>query len=355
MEKARLFYRSKSLLVCTACRWHCRIPPGLVGLCSARANMGKQLYLLTHSRAASYHADPIEKKPLFHFLPGSLILSLGTCGCNFGCEFCQNWEISQASKTLGTKKAVEIKKFIDKNSGRLPPAKIAADCLAQDIPAIAFTYNEPTIFAEYAYDTMKLAKKHNIYGVFVSSGYESEETLNLLEGYIDAYNIDFKGATEEFYQKVCHTKLAPVLETMAEIYRRKKWLEVTTLLIPGLNTQQKDLKFIAGFIAGISKDIPWHVTAFYPHYKMTNRPPAGAEMLRRAYEIGREAGLRYVYSGNIPGLDYESTFCPNCKQLLIARRGYNVRVEGLDLQYGQCQKCHEQIPGVFRRGNFLSR
>lgn len=346
---------SDNKIQCTACKWYCVIPEGFVGVCSVRANVGGKLKLLVENYAAAYHIDPIEKKPFYHFFPGTRIFSLGTFGCNFGCEFCQNWDISQTPKFVKTesirakKTPIEgIEKFIKKHSVYLPAEKIVELTLKYNLPSIAFTYNEPTIFAEYAYKTMKIAKKHGLFGVFVSSGYESKETLDLMEGYIDAYNIDLKGATEEFYQKVVHTKLKNVLETIEEIYKHGKWIEITTLVIPGYNDSEKDLRFIAKFIAGLSKDIPWHITAFYPAYKFTDVPPTSFSSLEKAYEIGKEEGLNYVYTGNIPNKDTESTYCPKCGNILIERFGYSVKVKGLDLETGKCKNCGLKIPGVWK-------
>ena len=359
MKKAILYKKLKNKTVkCTACKWYCHIPNGSTGLCGIRLNKGGKLYLLTHSLPEAISIDPIEKKPLFHFLPGSEILSIGTYGCNFGCEFCQNWQLSQGPKIIRTQALQQklsprqashlITKFIQDNSQKYPPTQAVKDALKYKTPSIAFTYNEPTIFAEYAFDTMKLAKKHNLYGVFVSSGYESKETLNLMENYIDAYNIDLKGATEKFYITYSHTHLKPVLETIEEIYQRKKWLEITTLLIPGLNTAKKDLEFIAHFIASLSKDIPWHISAFYPHYKMLDIPPTDFKTLLYAYKIGKRAGLNYVYTGNIPHTKTESTFCPHCGALLIKRENYQVEIKNLDLKKGRCKKCGAKIAGVWR-------
>jgi len=299
----------------------------------------------------------VEKKPLFHFLPGSLIYSIGTLGCNFGCEFCQNWQLSQSPKLLrnqaikeakSIQKATQaVKQFIHEQSIYLPPKKVIEQALTYGVKSIAFTYNEPTIFAEYAYDVMKQAKKHGLKGVFVSSGFETKETLDLLAPYIDAYNIDLKGASEKFYRQVTHTKLKPVLETIQEIYKRGKWIEVTTLLIPGYNTSAKDLKFIANFITSLSKDIPWHVSAFYPHYKMLDALPTSLKTLKKAYDIGKKAGLKYVYTGNIPNQNTESTYCPKCNHLLIKRQGYQAENVRLDPKTSQCKFCGTKITGVF--------
>lgn len=356
MKEAILYKRGKKSLTCTACQWYCKIPSDFVGVCSVRANIKGKLYLLTHS-LGYVNLDPVEKKPFYHFLPGSGILSFGTYGCNFACDFCQNWQESQTPKIIKAqllktnqpKKVIQkISEFIKENSSYIPPAKLVKMCVAQKIPSIAFTYNEPTIFAEYAYETMKLAKKHKIYGVFVSSGFESKETLHLMEDYIDAYNIDLKGGSEKFYENISHTKLKPVLQTIEEIYKRKKWIEITTLLIPGINTNKKEIRFIAKFLSRIDKNIPWHVTAFYPQYKMLNVPPTDYETLKKAYEIGKEEGLKYVYTGNLAGVDTESTYCPKCQKLLIKRVGYKVVVEGLNLKTGLCKECGEKINGIWK-------
>ncbi len=359
MKEALLYEKTKDKGVrCTACKWYCSIPEGFTGLCGVRVNIGGKLYLMTHSRPAAVAIDPIEKKPLFHFLPGTQILSIGTYGCNFGCEFCQNWELSQTPKLIRIQaiqnkipprqSSLLIKKFIHDNSGVYTPSQALKDALKYKTPSIAFTYNEPTIFAEYALDVMKLAKKHKIYGVFVSSGYESKETLELLDNYIDAYNIDLKGATEKFYSRYTHTHIKQVLKTIEEIYKRKKWLEITTLLIPKLNTSKKDLRFIARFIKNLSPDIPWHVSSFYPHYKLTHLPPTPLETLLKAYEIGKEEGLNYVYTGNIPNTDTESTYCPNCGTLLIKRKGFSTEIKDLDIKSGKCKKCGTRIAGVWQ-------
>jgi len=354
MKQAILYQKKDGQLICTACKWYCKIPNNFTGICSVRLRKGNQLYLLVHSHPSSFAVDPVEKKPLYHFLPGQGIFSLGTYGCNFGCEFCQNWEISQTPKIL--KKELlshdqlreiptTLINFINQHSLTLTPKQAVNYCLKNNLKAIAFTYNEPTIFAEYAAETMKIAKKYGLYGVFVSSGYESKETLDFLEDYIDAYNIDIKGGTDDFYQKISHTRLKPVLETVEEIFKRGKWLEITTLLIPGLNTDEKDIRRIARFIAALSSDIPWHVTAFYPHYKLLDIPPTNYATLQRAYEIGYEEGLHFVYTGNIPQKNTESTFCPSCETLLIERSGYQTHIKKFDLKTGQCQKCHKEIAG----------
>jgi pyruvate formate lyase activating enzyme len=362
-----------NLATCTACRWYCKIPKNFTGVCGVRLNYRGKLRLLVHSLTSGAGIDPIEKKPLFHFLPGTPIFSLGTYGCPFACDFCQNWQQSQSPKLIkqdtahqsGSAFVNRLTRFISANSTPLPPKKIVDYCLQNHLPSIAFTYNEPAIFAEYAADTMKLAKKHQIRGVFVSDGYESPEALELLDPYIDAYNIDLKGATEDFYWKYCHVHLEPVLKTIKDIYHRSKWLEITTLLIPKLNTSEQHLSWIADFIKSLSPDIPWHISAFYPAYKMTDIPSTDYQTLQKACQIGKRAGLNYVYTGNtspIPSalrhsgqgktspsnINTESTYCPQCHQLLISRQGFTATIEkDFDPQTGQCRNCHHTIPGIW--------
>lgn len=344
MREARLYNKSDNDAVeCFACSWRCKIAPGKTGVCGVRQNVDGKLFLLVFGRAVSANVDPMEKKPLYHFLPGENIFSIGTIGCNFGCEFCQNFDISQASRSGSGKEATE-------NAAgwgdQLEPDEIVAYCLEHRIPAIAFTYNEPAIFSEYAAEVMKLAKPHGIRGVFVSNGYETKEALDFLEPYIDAYNIDLKGFTERYYQKVCKARLSPVLSTIEELHDRKKWLEITTLLVPGENDSPDELKAIAKFISSISPDIPWHISAFFPTYLMTDKISTPPEKMIRAYKIGHDAGLNYVYLGNLLENKYGSTFCPDCGELLIEREGFTVTK--YNLEAGKCSKCGQKIAGVWK-------
>lgn len=336
MKEASLYQKiNNSFVQCQACSWQCKISPNKFGVCGVRKNIGGKLFLLVYEKVAGVNIDPIEKKPLYHFLPGSKIYSLGTLGCNFRCGFCQNFEISQASK------AKEISDF----GYALTPQEIVKTCLEKNIPSIAFTYNEPTIFAEYCVAVMKEAKKHHLYGVFVTNGYETKETLDFLDGYIDAYNVDLKSFSEKYYQKMCGAKLTLVLETIKEIYKRNKWLEITTLLVPKQNDSPEEVTAIAKFIYGISPDIPWHISAFYPTYKMQNLPPTSTETLFQAYEIGKKIGLNYIYTGNIPNNHYCHTFCPKCQTKLIQRTSfYRVKIISL----GKCPQCQTEIPGVWK-------
>lgn len=334
MRKARLYRKLKDKKVkCLACNHKCGIVEGKRGICGVRENKEGELYLLVYGKAAVFHVDPIEKKPLYHFLPGSEVASVGTVGCNFSCKFCQNWEISQLVKTQD----VELGEDLE-------PSKIVDIAVKRKIPSIAYTYNEPAIFVEYAYDTMRLAKKKGIKNVFVSSGYESDESLKLIKPYLDGINIDLKSFSEEFYRKICGARLKPVLDTIKKIHELGVWLEITTLVIPGKNDSDSELRKIAGFISRIDKNIPWHVSAFYPMYKMLDVPATSHEKLIKAYDIGKKY-LNYVYVGNVRDEERSNTYCSKCNELLIKREGYFTTVE--NLKDGKCGSCGEKIKGVW--------
>lgn len=340
MREAVLFQKLENDNVsCLACEWKCQITPGMTGRCGVRKNIDGQIYLVVDSRPVAVNIDPMEKKPLYHFLPGQKIFSLGTVGCNFACDFCQNYDISQYGKH-GKKEGVGL------GEGWWSPEKVVEFCLEKNIGAIAFTYNEPTIFSEYAGAVMEIAKKNKIAGVYVSNGYMTLDTLDYLENYIDAYNIDLKAFSEKYYDEMCHAKLAPVKRNIEEIHRRGKWLEVTTLLIPGKNNEREELVALANWLAKISPDIPWHLSAFFPTYKLTETKPTELKELKEAYAIGKDAGLKYVYLGNVGNGDESQTHCPNCGELVIVR-DYPSLVE-VKLDNGKCEKCREKIAGVWK-------
>ncbi len=338
MKEAKLYKKlDGSAVQCLACNHKCIIPEGKTGICGARKNIKGKLYSLVHSRVAALHIEPIEKKPFFHFLPGSLALSLGTFGCNFACKFCQNNDISQTLKEKNLSEQ-EIGEF-------LPPKKIIEYAKQYNIPTIAYTYNEPTVFVEYAYETMKLAKENGLKNVWVSNGFFSKDTLDLITPYLDAINIDIKSFSKDFYQKIINARIEPVKENIKEVYKRGIWLELTTLVIPGYNDSKEELFQIAKFIKDISPNIPWHISRFFPAYKMTNIPPTPKQTLLNAYKIGKEVGLNYVYLGNMPNSKYESTYCPRCKRLLIERLGFEILANYLE--ENKCPDCQEKIPGIF--------
>jgi len=276
----------------------------------------------------------VEKKPLFHFYPGTSAFSIATVGCNFRCDFCQNWEISQ----------------MPRNEGRIAGGYVSPEAIVQAVKrygsrSIAYTYTEPTIFYEYTYDIAVLAHKEGIANVYVTNGYMTPEMLEEFQPYLDAANVDLKAGKDEFYRKYCGARLQPVLESLKKMKEMGIWVEVTTLVIPGLNDSDEELRFIADFISQeLGPETPWHVSRFHPHYKMYDRPPTPVSTLHRAREIGLKAGLRYVYEGNVPGSEGENTYCYNCGKLLIRRFGFEI------LEYrvkeGKCYNCGAPIDGV---------
>ena len=344
MKKAILYEKLKDNKVrCQACHNQCLVDDKKIGICGVRQNINGDLCLLVYGKAISANIDPIEKKPLFHFLPGQAAFSLGTLGCNFACDFCQNWGISQAPKNQDTRYKIQDTGYWGED---WLPQKIVNHCKENNISIIAYTYNEPTIWAEYAFDTMKLAKKEGIKNVWVSNGFMSKKTLNLIAPYLDAINIDLKSFSENFYQKICRGRLEPVKENIQKIWKMGIWEEVTTLIIPGLNDSEEELNQIAEFLSDISKDLPWHISAFYPAYKMLNTPPTPQKTLIKAYNIGKKAGLQYVYTGNIPDVNYESTYCPKCGTKIIERWG--IEMIKNNLQNGKCLQCGENILGRWK-------
>ncbi len=328
----------KGYVQCTACEHWCAMAPGEAGKCGVRRNIDGKLQLLVYGRAAAVNIDPVEKKPLFHFLPGRPIFSIGTLGCNFRCRFCQNWDISQI-RDFDPNDRIVGKRWL--------PEEIVAYCRREEIPLIAFTYNEPIVFFEYAYDTAKLAAKYGIRSVFVSSGFETLEAIRTIEPYLAATNIDLKGFTEHFYRQYTGGRLKPVMRNIEHIAKNTDiWIEVTTLLIPGLNDSNEEIKQMASFLAGISQDIPWHVTAFHPAYKMLDRPPTPPSTLVRAYDIAKEAGLNFVYVGNVVDHKRENTYCPHCGALLVERYWYQVQEHWQEP--GVCPVCGYHVPGIWR-------
>jgi len=319
---------------CSLCAHHCLIKPDSVGICGVRRNNGGTLVSLVYGRAIAEHVDPIEKKPLFHFLPGSRSFSVATAGCNFRCRHCQNADISQLPGEQGTIVGRE-----------LPPAEIVRLARTAGCASISYTYTEPTIFFEYAYDTAVLARAAGLKNVFVSNGYITAEPLRAISPYLDAANIDLKSSRDEFYKAICGARLQPVLDAL-RLYRELGiWLEVTTLVIPGENDSEEDLAGCAGFIAkDLGVDVPWHVSAFHPTYKLMNRPRTPPETLRRAVRLGRAAGLRYVYEGNLPG-EGEMTSCPSCSRPVITRLGFAVTTNRQ--RAGHCPECGAGIAGVW--------
>jgi pyruvate formate lyase activating enzyme len=319
---------------CNLCSHRCVILPGRQGACCVRENRDGVLYTLVYERTISQNVDPIEKKPLFHFQPGSRSFSIATAGCNFRCVFCQNWEISQ----------------LPREGGQIPgslatPKQIAQAAVRTGCQSISYTYTEPTIFAEYALDTAREALALGLKNVFVSNGYMTPELLDLMAGLIHGINVDLKAGRGEFYHKLSGAALDPVLRNLKLIQQHGIWQEITTLVIPGLNDSDEELRWIARYLFDeLGPDAPWHISRFYPQYKMTDTPPTPVATLERAWHIGRDVGLRYVYVGNVPGHDTESTRCPGCGTIAIERYGYHTRVQAL--RGGKCTKCGTAVVGV---------
>ncbi|MCJ7748734.1 MAG: AmmeMemoRadiSam system radical SAM enzyme, partial [Desulfobacterales bacterium] len=284
--------------------------------------------------AISLNVDPIEKKPIFHLYPGSTSFSIATVGCNFRCLQCQNHEISQIPADQGR---------IDGST--VPPSKIVSLAKENRCQSISYTYTEPTIYFEYAYETAALASKDGIKNIFVTNGYMTEEALKTIQPYLDAANVDLKSFQEKFYKEICGSRLKPVLENLKLMREMGIWVEITTLVIPTLNDSDKEFEEIAQFIVSLGPEVPWHISAFYPTYKMLNLPRTPASLLQRAREIGIKAGLRYVYCGNIPGEEGEDTFCPQCGRKVIERVGF--RVVKNDVVKGECLHCHTKIDGIW--------
>lgn len=334
MIEARLYSPEEGGYVkCHLCSFRCRIADGKFGVCGVRENVGGTLYTHVYGRLIAEHIDPIEKKPLFHFQPGSSSYSIATVGCNFRCLHCQNFEISQMPK--------DQKRILGEETS---PEEVAEEALRTGCSSVSYTYTEPTIFYEFAYDTGVLAKEKGLKNVFVTNGYMTGECLDGMRGILDAANVDIKGFTENFYKKVCGARLAPVLESVVKMREMGVWVEITTLVIPTMNDSDEELKNIARWISSTDRAMPWHISAFHPAYKMTDIPRTPAETIERAREIGLAEGLRYVYTGNIPGLRGESTYCYNCKKLLIERLGFTVKRNLVKEM--KCPHCKSPIDGV---------
>ncbi len=337
MFEARFYEKFEEEKVqCHLCAHECKIDPGKRGICHVRENQGGTLYTLAYGKVVAENIDPIEKKPLFHFLPGSRSYSIATAGCNFMCLHCQNYDISQYPRLHGGRIIGEERS----------PEAIVAHALASHSASISYTYTEPTIFMEYAQDTALLAREQGLRNVFVSNGFMTEASAAALATFIDGDNIDLKSMRDDFYRKVCKARLQPVLDTIVRLKQAGVWLEVTTLVIPGHNDSEEELTEIAQFIKGVGVGVPWHVTAFRPTFKMMDRPPTPPATLEKARDIGLKAGLRYVYTGNIPGQMGENTYCYACGELLIQRLGYTIR--SYKLKDGQCSKCQTPIDGVWK-------
>jgi pyruvate formate lyase activating enzyme len=324
-------------LRCTLCPRDCRLGPGQSGFCFVRANEGGRLVSLAAGRSTGFAVDPIEKKPLSHFYPGTTVLSFGTAGCNLGCRFCQNWSISKA-------------KLADRRSDAYTAREVVDLAVEAGSRSIAFTYNDPVIWAEWAIEVAREARSRGVKTVFVTAGYVSAEPREEIFGWMDATNVDLKAFTDDFYRKVSLAHLAPVLETLAWLAKRRDtWTEVTTLLIPGLNDGDAEVRALAEWLGtNMGPDVPLHFTAFHPDFKLRDRPPTPASTLLRARAIAREVGLHHVYTGNVHDPASQTTLCTGCNAAVIERDWHAVRAVRLDA--GRCRGCGMRLAGRFDGG-----
>lgn len=334
MKEALYWKPLKNKVVnCRLCPRLCVIQPNSRGNCCVRENVDGKLYSLVYAKPSSIGLDPIEKKPLYHFMPGEQTLSIATAGCNLHCMFCQNWQISQV-------KPEEIQ-HLD-----MPPKMIVDKATSSNVRIISYTYTEPTIFYEYMYDIAKLASKKKIRNTTVTNGFINQEPLKALCKYLDASNIDFKGS-DKYYRKLTGAWRKPIEQAIKLMQEKKVWIELTTLIVPGHNDKTKDIKEIALWIkSNLGLDVPWHLSAFYPTYKMKNIMPTKTEITIKAREIALKQGLHYVYTGNVLDRQGSTTFCPQCRKPLILREGFYVRENRLTK--GKCPYCNEKIPGVWK-------
>lgn len=324
----------KKRVHCYLCAHHCRIAPSKKGFCAVRENIDGTLFTHTYGNVISQAIDPIEKKPLYHFLPNSKSFSIAAIGCNFRCGFCQNWQISQADEAVK----------LGMETYAMRPKEIVKHAQKNGCESISYTYTEPTIFFEYAYDTAKLAQQEGLYNIFVTNGYMTKETLNMFRPYLDAANVDLKSFSDDFYKSTCRARLQPVLDSINRMKDLNIWIEVTTLIIPGQNDSEDELNRIAEFIARVDKAIPWHISRFYPSYQFTTYPPTAIDYLRKAKQIGESHGLRYIYLGNVP--EGSDTFCCKCKKVLIRRS--HTFVEQLNIKDGKCLACGIEVNGIWQ-------
>ena len=329
-KEAILYEKVDNALNCKICQRRCIISPGKTGFCGMRENVDDKIYSLNYAAVSSAAVDPIEKKPLFHFYPGSMVFSLGSVGCNFRCRHCQNWGISQAEL-----ENIPTRDMLPKDAIRLTKE--------YECKSIAWTYNEPTMWFEYTLDSAKIARKEDIKTIYVTNGYMSEESFQEIKPYLDAANIDLKGMTEKFYQDLCEARLEPVLDTIVKMHDAKIHIEITNLMIPGYNDSDEDIRSLVKFMVDeVGVEVPLHFTRFFPQYQMQELPPTEIKYLEKAYKIARDAGMKYVYIGNVPTADGENTYCPECGETVIQRDGFSVMSDKIK-ETRKCPRCKADI------------
>ena len=337
MKEALLYEKLHEKVVgCLLCAHECKIPDNKFGLCGVRENVGGVLYTHAYGHLVAAQVDPIEKKPLYHFLPGSNSLSVAIAGCNFRCGFCQNWEISQAP--------IEGDQGVSLREDEFTPQNLVDEALHSDCQSISYTYTEPTIFFEYAYDSAKLAKARGLQNIFVTNGYMTKACLKEISPYLDAANVDLKFFKDSSYRKICSASLSPVLDSIKLMKDLGIWVEITTLIIPGVNDSEEELSDIAKFILSVDKNMPWHVSRFHPDYKFTGYASTPEETLKKAQSIGEGTGLKFVYAGNVYGWGND-TLCPECKKVLIRRDA--LEIMEYNIKKNKCIYCQNDIPGNF--------
>lgn len=331
--KEALFYKKidNKKVKCNLCYHNCIIKDGSRGFCNVRENKNGTLYSLIYGKVIANNIDPIEKKPLFHFYPGSKTYSIATPGCNFKCLHCQNYSISQNLNNS----EIYAKEIL--------PIDIVKNAIKEECDSISYTYTEPTIFFEYAYDIAKIAYNKNLKNIFVTNGYISKESIEYISPFLNGANIDLKAMSNNFYKDICKAKLKPVLDNIKLFYDLGIWIEITSLIIPGYNDKISDIKKIADFIKKIDPNIPWHITRFHPHFKLDNIPMTKIEILDKFVKIGKNAGLNFVYQGNIG--KGENTYCPNCKNLIISRDVF--KISKINMDKNRCSFCNKEILGFW--------
>jgi pyruvate formate lyase activating enzyme len=335
-RKEALFYEKlpDGKTLCGICPRRCVVEDGKRGYCGVRENVQGTYYSVVYGRVCAYHVDPMEKKPLFHFLPGTTAFSLATAGCNLDCKFCQNWEISQ-----------ELPENVA--ASYMPPASVVTGALRSKCPSIAYTYTEPTVYYEFMLDTAQRGHKAGLRSVMISGGYINPDPLALLAKNLDAIKIDLKGFTQDYYENICNGNLQSVLDTIVAVKKSGTWLEIVCLLVPTLNDDPKDIDAMSKWLVeNIGADVPVHFTRFYPTYKLTNIPPTPVDTVERARQVALARGLKYVYVGNVPaGHEGESTYCPSCGNVVVKRAGYTILSN--TITEGKCPKCGTAVPGIW--------